>query len=64
LKRRPPFEAAFFFEEQESKDGRLGGCDQKVTSSFNVRYDLPFGRGRVFGSNINCAADLVAGGGG
>ena len=35
-----------------------GRCDQNVTNSFNgfVTYDLPFGRGRTFGSDINRVA--------
>ncbi len=31
-----------------------------LTTSFN--YELPFGRGKQFGSNMNRAADLIAGG--
>ncbi len=54
----------FFFQNTYDPAADYGRCDQNVTNSFNgfVTYDLPFGRGRTFGSNINRAADLVAGG--
>ncbi|NYF50602.1 carboxypeptidase-like regulatory domain-containing protein [Tunturiibacter gelidoferens] len=54
----------FFFQNTYNPAADYGRCDQNVTNSFNgfVTYDLPFGRGRTFGSNINRAADLVAGG--
>jgi len=54
----------FFFQNTYNPDADYGRCDQNVTNSFNgfVTYDLPFGRGRTFGSNMNRAADLVAGG--
>jgi hypothetical protein len=41
-----------------------GNCFYDVTHAFNgyVTYDLPFGRGRAFGSHINRAVDAVAGG--
>jgi hypothetical protein len=54
----------FFFQNTYNPNADYGRCDQNVTNSFNgfVTYDLPFGRGRTFGSNMNRAADLVAGG--
>ena len=41
-----------------------GLCDHDVTSVFTgyVTYDLPFGRGRQFGSNVNKVVDTVLGG--
>ena len=41
-----------------------GLCDHDVTNVFTgtVTYDLPFGRGRQFGSNMNKAVDAVVGG--
>ena len=41
-----------------------GLCDHDVTNVFTgyVTYDLPFGRGRQFGSNSNKAVDAVLGG--
>ena len=54
----------FFFQNTYNPAADYGRCDQNVTNSFNgfVTYDLPFGRGRQFGSNIPRAADLVVGG--
>jgi hypothetical protein len=54
----------FFFQNTYDPSADYGRCDQNITNSFNgfVTYDLPFGRGRAFGSNMNRAADLVAGG--
>ena len=54
----------FFFQNTYNPAADYGRCDQNITNSFNgfVTYDLPFGRGRTFGSNMNRAADLVAGG--
>jgi hypothetical protein len=54
----------FFFQNTYDPHADYGRCDQNITNSFNgfVTYDLPFGRGRTFGSNMNRAADLVAGG--
>jgi hypothetical protein len=41
-----------------------GLCDRDVTNNFSgyVTYDLPFGRGRTFGSNSNKVVDAVLGG--
>jgi len=54
----------FFFQNTYNPGADYGRCDQNVTNSFNgfVTYDLPFGRGRTFGSNMNRVTDLVAGG--
>jgi hypothetical protein len=54
----------FFFQNTYNPAADYGRCDQNVTNSFNgfVTYDLPFGRGRTFGSNMNRVTDLVAGG--
>jgi hypothetical protein len=54
----------FFFQNTYDPAADYGRCDQNVGNAFNgfVTYDLPFGRGRMFGSNINRAADLVVGG--
>jgi hypothetical protein len=54
----------FFFQNTYNPAADYGRCDQNVTNSFNgfVTYDLPFGRGRQFGSNIPRAADLIIGG--
>ncbi len=54
----------FFFQNTYNPRADYGRRDQNVTNSFNgfVTYDLPFGRGRTFASNMNRVADLVAGG--
>jgi Carboxypeptidase regulatory-like domain/TonB dependent receptor len=54
----------FFFQNTYNPAADYGRCDQNVANAFNgfVTYDLPFGRGRQFGSNLNRAADLVVGG--
>jgi hypothetical protein len=54
----------FFFQNTYNPAADYGRCDQNVTNAFNgfVTYDLPFGRGRQFGSNINRVADLIVGG--
>ncbi len=53
-----------FFQNTYDPSADYGRCDQNVTNSLNgfITYDLPFGRGRTFGSHINRAVDLVAGG--
>lgn len=40
----------------------LGGYDQPFNNTTTVLYELPFGRGRKFGSNMNRVADLAVGG--
>jgi Carboxypeptidase regulatory-like domain/TonB dependent receptor len=44
--------------------GDYGRCPQNISQLFNgyVVYELPFGRGRQFGNNMNRVADAVAGG--
>jgi len=41
-----------------------GLCDHDVTNVFTgyVTYDIPFGRGRQFGSNVNRVVDTILGG--
>jgi Carboxypeptidase regulatory-like domain len=41
-----------------------GPCDYDAKSNFvaNAVYDLPFGRGRTFGNNVNKAVDALFGG--
>ena len=53
-----------FFQNTYDPGADYGRCDQSITHSFNgfVTYDLPVGRGRMFGANMNRAADLVVGG--
>ena len=53
-----------FFQNTYDPKADYGRCDQNVTDSFNgfVTYDLPFGRGRMFGSKMNRVADLAVGG--
>jgi hypothetical protein len=54
----------FFFQDTYHPERDYGKCDQDVASSFNgfVTYDLPFGRNRMFASNVNRAVDTVIGG--
>ena len=44
--------------------GDYGLCDADATDLWHAAatYDLPFGRGRQFGSSMNKAADLIVGG--
>jgi hypothetical protein len=53
-----------FFQNTYDPAADYGRCDQNIGNAFNgfVTYDLPFGRGRMFGSNIPRVADLVVGG--
>jgi hypothetical protein len=53
-----------FPQDPYNQRGDYGRCPQDVASLFNgyVVYDLPFGRGRHFGSDVNKAIDAVAGG--
>jgi Carboxypeptidase regulatory-like domain/TonB dependent receptor len=54
----------FFFQNTYNPGADYGRCDQSITNSFNgfVTYDLPFGRGKQFGGDINRVADLALGG--
>jgi hypothetical protein len=38
------------------------GTDATHNLNFNMTYELPFGRGRMFGGNMNRAVDVFAGG--
>jgi Carboxypeptidase regulatory-like domain/TonB-dependent Receptor Plug Domain/TonB dependent receptor len=40
----------------------LGGYDQPFNNTTTVLYDLPFGKGKKFGANMNRATDLALGG--
>ena len=53
-----------FFQNTYDPSADYGRCDQNITNLFNgfVTYALPFGRGRLIGSHMNRAADLVVGG--
>ncbi|WP_263366721.1 TonB-dependent receptor [Edaphobacter bradus] len=54
----------FFFQDTYHPERDYGRCDQDVVSSFNgfVTYDLPFGRGRMFASNVGRVTDTIIGG--
>jgi hypothetical protein len=45
-----------------SKNYSSASWDIRQNFVFNAQYDLPFGRGRQFGGNMNKAADLLVGG--
>jgi hypothetical protein len=53
-----------WWQNQYNPRGDYGSCYYNVKSVFTgyLIYDLPFGRGRAFGGNMNKAADAVAGG--
>ncbi len=53
-----------FFQNQYDPKGDYGRCFNDVASDFNgyVLYDLPFGRGRMFGSHLNPVVNAIAGG--
>jgi hypothetical protein len=48
----------------DDPDAQRGSVDPDYRHRFTVSYtyELPFGRGRMFGSNMNAAQDAVAGG--
>jgi hypothetical protein len=54
----------FFFQNTYNPGADYGRCDQNISNAFNgfVTYDLPFGRGKQFGNDINRVADLALGG--
>jgi hypothetical protein len=54
----------FFFQNTYNPMADYGRCPNDVASLFSgyVTYDLPFGRGRQFGSSMNKVANAVAGG--
>jgi hypothetical protein len=53
-----------WWQNTYNPEGETGACYYNVKGVFTgyVIYDLPFGRGKQFGSNMNKAADAVAGG--
>jgi hypothetical protein len=53
-----------WWQNTYNPEGETGACYYNVKGDFTgyVIYDLPFGRGRQFGANMNKAADAVAGG--
>ena len=54
-----------YYYWQNSYNGRssYGPCYYDVSSGFNgfITYDLPFGRGRAFGKNLNKVANAIVG---
>ena len=56
--------SSFFFQNNYNAKGDYGRCIADVASLFNgyVTYDLPFGKGRMFGSSASKAVDAVLGG--
>jgi hypothetical protein len=56
--------ASAYWQNLYNKASEWGPCfyDVEHIGSGYVTYDLPFGRGRTFGKNMNRALDLVAGG--
>ncbi len=54
----------YYWPNTYDASGQTGPCYYDATHVVNgyFTYDVPFGRGRTFGSNINKAADLIAGG--
>ena len=55
---------SFFFQNAYNPLGDYGGCIADVASLFNgyLIYDLPFGKGKMFGGNVNNIANLIIGG--
>jgi hypothetical protein len=53
-----------FFQNEYDPKADYGRCTTDAASNFGgyVLYNLPFGRGKMFGSNINRAMDQVVGG--
>ncbi len=54
----------YYWEDTYNSRRNYGPCYYDVTHALNgfVTYDIPFGRGRKFGSNMNKLVDAVAGG--
>ena len=54
----------YYWEDTYDSKRNYGPCYYDVTHGFNgfVTYDIPFGRGRKFGSSVNRVVDAVAGG--
>jgi len=53
-----------WWQNTYNPEGETGACYYNVKGDFTgyVIYDLPFGRGKQFGTNMNKVADAVAGG--
>lgn len=56
--------SSFFFQDNYNAKGDYGRCIADVASLFNgyVTYDLPFGKGRMFGGNANPVVNAILGG--
>ncbi|HEY2498399.1 MAG TPA: carboxypeptidase regulatory-like domain-containing protein [Candidatus Angelobacter sp.] len=56
--------SSFFFQDNYNAKGDYGRCIADVASLFNgyVTYDLPFGKGRMFGDNASPAVNAILGG--
>ncbi|HZS28690.1 MAG TPA: TonB-dependent receptor [Candidatus Angelobacter sp.] len=56
--------SSFFFQNNYNALGDYGRCIADVASLFNgyVTYDLPFGKGRLFGGNANQIVEALLGG--
>jgi outer membrane receptor protein involved in Fe transport len=56
--------SSFFFQNNYNAKGDYGRCIADVASLFNgyATYDLPFGKGRLFGSNAGKAVEAILGG--
>ncbi|HEY1937192.1 MAG TPA: carboxypeptidase regulatory-like domain-containing protein [Candidatus Angelobacter sp.] len=56
--------SSFFFQDNYNAKGDYGRCIADVASLFNgyVTYDLPFGKGRMFGGNASPAVNAILGG--
>jgi hypothetical protein len=55
---------SFFFQNNYNAKGDYGRCIADVASLFNgyLTYDLPFGKGRMFGGNASPAMNAILGG--
>src|SRR5215813_8176652 len=55
---------SFFFQNAYNPLGDYGGCIADVASLFNgyLVYDLPFGKGKMFGGSVSNIANLIIGG--
>jgi hypothetical protein len=56
--------SSFFFQDNYNAKGDYGRCIADVASLFNgyVTYDLPFGKGRMFGNSASPAVNAILGG--
>jgi hypothetical protein len=55
---------SFFFQNAYNPMGDYGGCIADVASLFNgyLVYDLPFGKGKMFGGSVGQVANAIIGG--